>query len=235
MSNIAADRLMDEFEDRISGSLADIVNPGGAVGSVAGETEGIFGCENWERYTSSRLAAISTAVAVLNDNIKEGESFYKGVLDYVASKVGAVFEAQLAAANHSAARVSHCQEGAAGRAELYHQLKDDGFFGRLKPAYATLEILTSMILEYSESLPSESIEILQKHLAAQEARSAQEMNAGGAGQKFKRKQYQSNKYRALSQFCDEGYRVASGLLSGLDIASIKRAISDKKIIYRNPL
>lgn len=229
------DKLREEFESEISSSLADIVNPRGVVGSVIGETEGIFGCENWEIYSASRLAAISTAIAAIKDNRKEGELFYKKILDYVLANVGEVSETQLAAADKAALRVSHCQEGVTGQAALYHKLKKDKFFDKLKLVYVTLEILTSVNIDYDKSLPTNSIDALKEHLTLQEAMFIQEVSAGGMGQKFKRKQYQLNKYQALLQNYEKGYADASELLSGFDVEEIKQTIIGRKIMYRSPL
>lgn len=235
MLDTSADKLQKEFEEGfIVDTLTDLVNPMSAVGSVAGETEGIFGYQDWQRYTASKLAAISAAVAVIDDDRKSGKTFYEKVIDYVRLTVGVVSEDEECIAYKSADGVSFCQNAAIGKAALYGELKKNGFFERLKPAYATLEILTSMALEDGSSLLVESIDSLREHLEGQVRKYEQQVAGGGEGRKFQIKQWQLNKYKALLDNVDQSHAKASELLSGLDVQVVKQTIKNQEIMYLRP-
>ena len=116
MLSISGDELREEFQEGDLGlGLMYLLNPLGAIGSVVGETEGIFGMREWEGYTASKVAAISASVAVLNEDRVSGESFYQRIIDYVKSAVGEITDAELQAAEDSAGRVSFCHNAATGK------------------------------------------------------------------------------------------------------------------------
>ena len=235
MLDLTIDELVKSFDNKIVDELIYLVNPRGIIGKVYGEIEGIYGYEKWEEYTASKLVAISSAISIIDDREESGIAFYKSVFDYICSNISMPSEQELSVSEDSAARVSHCVEGITGATALYHELKKNGFFEKLKPIYSTLEILTSMAIPDDLSLPTKSKNDLNKYLDEQILKYEKVIASGSIGLKFNRNRYMLNKYMALSDTLEESYRSAQNLLNDVDIQSVQKTIKDCNIGYRRPI
>lgn len=235
MSDFDVDSLTKYFDEVITEPFCDLVNLYNSVGSVSGETDGIFGYEKWEELTSSKLIAIATAVSIISDDEEVGINFSNSVFEYIKNNIGVVSEEDVLKVSDAVSCESNCTEGSMAKTIVYSQLKDKGFFDDLKAVYATLEILVSMVVPDSFSLPTDSKDELKEFLSEQIVISEEKRDRYECGMKFNRAEYQLNKFHAVLDNLDESYQEASGLLDGLCVSEVGQIIKDNKILYPKPI
>ena len=231
MLDLDVNSLNEYFENVITEPFYDLVNPFNAVGSVSGETEGIFGYEKWEECTASKLVAISTAVSIIYGGEGAGIDFSNSVFEYIKNNIGIVSEEDILEVSNDVSCISNCAEGSMAKTIIYSQLKNKGFFDDLKAVYATLEILVSMVINDDLSLPTESKDELNEFLSGQIVVSEEKRDRYKFGMKFNRAKYQLNKFHAVLDNLDGSYQEVSELLDGLDVSGVQSMIIDKDIPY----
>ena len=224
--------MRQEFEqsEDFGFNLEYFLNPGNVIGSVIGDNQGIFGFKDWQRFAASRLSAIAATIG-FNKDRSAAEEFYNNIIDYMKETIGEVSDTAITTGEKAAARVSFCQNAAIGKAAMHDSLNGDGFFERLKPAYATLEILTSIALEYGGALSFENLEDLREKVDCDLQKYTDLVAKGEVGQRHRRNKFLLKKYQALSDNLDQSYSKAVELLAGLDIIQIRNTIDEQEIRY----
>jgi len=228
--------MREKIEDEIIDRLEALVNPGNAVSSLSNKVDGIYGFDDWNRYTGSKIAAISVATMISTDNEQIGSGVYNYVLCSLKPKLPTLTKEDLAEVDKAVSRVSLCNSGVTGRGKIYEILKRNDFFEELDLVYATLEIFTSMFIPDDSSLPIGSAEELKNYYKEKfdEIDEKIRNNPPKLILPLRRKEYQRNKYRALYENIDVGYQNAVLLSEGLDIEKIKQVIVDNDIEYIRP-
>ena len=227
----------DEIEEDIIDRLEELVNPGNAVVSSFIGIEGIYEYSEWYKYTGSKIAAISVAAMIAEDNEILGSEIYGSIISYVNDNLSSLTKEDLDEVDKAVSSVSLCVSGVAGSGKIYEILKRKDFFGELDSVYATLEIFTSMFIPDDISLPIDSAEKLKNYYKQKydEINKEIENNPPKNILPLRRKKFQRNKYRALYKNADEGYKHALQLSEGLDIEKIKKIITDNEIEYKRVL
>ncbi|NOQ38136.1 hypothetical protein GQ472_04570 [archaeon] len=229
--------MREKIEDEIINRLEDLVNPAGALGSLSNKVDGIYGFNDWYRYTGSKIAAISVAAMIAKDNETSGTEIYESILSYVEDNLISLTEEDYDEVNKAVSRVSLCYSSVKGRGEIYEILKNKRFFEGLDSVYATLEIFTSMFISDDSLLPMESADSLKKYCNEKYDEIDKKIRDSRPTKyilPLRRKEFQRNKYRALYENADAGYQQALQLSKGLDIEKIKQAIVDNDIEYIRP-
>ncbi|MCK4927670.1 MAG: hypothetical protein KAS11_04325 [Candidatus Aenigmarchaeota archaeon] len=229
--------MKDKIEDKIINRLEDLINPGNAVSSLSNKIDGIYGFDDWYKYTGSKIAAISVAAMIAEDNETSGTEIYESILSYVEDNLISLTEEDYDEVNKAVSRVSLCYSGVEGRGEIYEILKNKGFFEGLNSVYATLEIFTSMFISDDPLLSMESADLLKKYCKKKYDEIDKEIRDSRPTKyilPLRRKKFQRNKYRALYENADAGYQNAMQLIKGLDVEKIKQAITDNEIGYIKP-
>ena len=228
--------MRDKIEEEIIDRLEDLVNPGNAVSSLSNKVDGIYGFDDWNRYTGSKIAAISVATMISTDSEQIGSSVYNYVLCSLKLKLPTLTEEDLNEVDKTVSSVSLCSSGVTARGKIYEILKRKGFFEDLDSVYATLEIFTSMFISDDPLLPLDSVDSLKEYYKEKFDKIDEKIrnNPPKLISPLRRKERQRNKYRALYENADAGYQQALQLSEGLDIEKIKQVIVDNEIGYIRP-
>ncbi len=228
--------MIDEIEEEVVDRLEVLVNSGGALSSFSNKVDGIYGFDDWYRYMGSEIAAISVATMISTDSEQIGSSVYEAILYYMELRLPTLTEDNLVSLDKFESGFSHCTAGTKRKERAYEILKEKNFFRKLDLVYATLEIFTSMFISEDSSLPLESAEKLKSYYKQKfdEIDEKIRNNPPKLISPLRRKEFQRNKYRALYENVDEGYKNAFVLMEDLDIEKIKQVITDNNIGYLRP-
>lgn len=228
--------MREKIEDEIINRLENLINPGNAVSSLSNKIDGIYGFDDWYKYTGSKIAAISVAAMIAEDNETSGTEIYESILSYIEDNLISLTEEDYDEVNKAVSRVSLCYSGVEGRGEIYEMLKNKGFFEHLDSVYVTLEIFMSMFIPDDSSLPIDSADLLKKYCKEKYDEIDEKIrnNPPKLILPLRRKELQRNKYKALYENVDEGYKNAFVLMEDLDIEKIKQVITDNNIGYLKP-
>ncbi|MCK5042414.1 MAG: hypothetical protein KAI51_02340 [Candidatus Aenigmarchaeota archaeon] len=228
--------MRKKVEDEIINRLEDLVNPENVVNSLYIEVDGIYGFDDWYRYTGSKIAAISVAAMIAENNETLGTEIYESILSYVGDNLISLTKQDLDEVNKTVSCVSFCKSGVTGSGNIYKILKGKNFFEELDSVYATLEIFTSMFIPDGPSLPIRSAEKLKSYYKQEfdEIDGKIRNNFPKLVLPLRRKKFQRNKYRALYENADEGYKNVMQLSERLNVEKIKQVIVDNDIEYLKP-